>query len=186
MEWKKAPNFVNNIQRQDLWKDEKTGATFAIMKAPKGVYIDQKPHCHPHANQFTFVLSGDRESTDGTRSLFSEDVYNFGYCPKNVMHGTLSEGFKVHEDVIYLHYWDGPDNWGDRDGISGGATGFKVNVEEVEWETFPEGWYLTDVQYHILWKNEDTGAMFLLLKVPVGGVAELPHTHPQADQMGDQ
>ena len=59
-----------------------------------------------------------------------------------------------------------------------------VNGQKVEWKQFPEGWYLTDVQYHILWKNEDTGAMFLLLKVPVGGVAELPHTHPQADQMG--
>ena len=60
----------------------------------------------------------------------------------------------------------------------------KINGQEVEWKKFPEGWYLTDVQYHVLWKNENTGAMFLLLKIPVGSVQELPHTHPQADQMG--
>ena len=60
----------------------------------------------------------------------------------------------------------------------------KVNGQEIEWKKFPDGWYITDVKYHVLWKNEDTGAMFLLIKMPVGGVAELPHTHPQADQMG--
>ncbi len=58
-----------------------------------------------------------------------------------------------------------------------------VNGQKVEWKQFPEGWYLTDVQYHVLWKNEDTGAMFVLIKVPLGGTHELPHTHPQADQM---
>jgi hypothetical protein len=60
----------------------------------------------------------------------------------------------------------------------------KVNGQEIEWKKFPEGWYLTDVKYHLLWKNEDTGAMFLLVKIPVGGLHELHHTHPQANQMG--
>ena len=59
----------------------------------------------------------------------------------------------------------------------------KINGKDVEWKKFPEGWYLTDVQYHILWKNEDTGAMFILIKIPVGGIHELYHTHPKADQM---
>jgi hypothetical protein len=59
----------------------------------------------------------------------------------------------------------------------------KVNGKEVEWKKFPEGWYLTNVKYHVLWKNEDTGAMFILIKIPVGGLHELIHTHPQADQM---
>jgi hypothetical protein len=184
VEWKKAPNFVNNIQRQDLWKDEKTGATFAIMKGPKGVYIEQSPHGHPHANQFTFNLSGVIESPDGTHTSFSEGNYGFRYVPKNEIHGASSEGMKVLEDFIYIHYWDGPDDWSDPDESSGGTLGFKVNVEEVKWETFPEGWYLTDVQYHVLWKNENTGAMFILIKIPVGGTHELHHTHPQAGQMG--
>jgi hypothetical protein len=59
----------------------------------------------------------------------------------------------------------------------------QVNGKEIDWTPFPEGWYLTDVQYHVLWKNDDTGAMFVLVKIPEGGVFELPHTHPQADQM---
>ena len=60
----------------------------------------------------------------------------------------------------------------------------KINGQEVEWKKFPDGWYLTDVQYHLLWKNEDTGAMFILIKIPKGGSHELYHMHPQADQMG--
>lgn len=58
-----------------------------------------------------------------------------------------------------------------------------VNSKEVEWMKCPPGWYLTDVEYHTLWKNEETGAMLLLLKVPVGTVHELPHSHPDANQM---
>jgi hypothetical protein len=27
----------------------------------------------------------------------------------------MSEGLKALEDVIYLHYWDGPDDWDDSD-----------------------------------------------------------------------
>ena len=59
----------------------------------------------------------------------------------------------------------------------------KINGQDVEWKKFPEGWYLTDVQYHTLWKDKDTGAMFILIKIPAGGTHELIHTHPQANQM---
>ena len=111
VEWDRAPNFVNNIQRKVLWKDEQTGATFAILKAPKGVYIEQVPHSHPHSNQFTFRLSGEIKLLDGTSISCSEGDYGFGYCPKNEKHGASSEGMKVLEDFIYLHYWDGPDDW---------------------------------------------------------------------------
>jgi len=116
VEWKKAPNFVNNIQRKVLWKNEETGASFAILKAPKGEYLEQNPHCHPHANQFTFRLSGEMELLDGTKISISKDNYMFGYCPKDEMHGSVSEGLEVLEDVIYLHYWDGPDDWADMEG----------------------------------------------------------------------
>ena len=60
----------------------------------------------------------------------------------------------------------------------------EVNGKEIDWTPFPKGWFLTDVKYHILWKNEETGATFMLVNVPKGGIFELPHTHPQADQMG--
>jgi hypothetical protein len=36
----------------------------------------------------------------------------------------------------------------------------------------------------VLWKNNETGAMFILIKIPKGGAHELHHMHPQADQMG--
>lgn len=111
VEWEKAPNFVNNVQRKILWRDEKTGATFAILKAPKGIYLEQPPHSHPHANQFTFRLSGIIEFPDGARITVSEDDYGFNYCPKDKMHGANPEGAIVHKDYVYLHYWDGPDDW---------------------------------------------------------------------------
>jgi hypothetical protein len=59
-----------------------------------------------------------------------------------------------------------------------------INGKDVHWTPFPEGWFLTDVKYHVLWKNNDTGATFMLVKIPVGGVFEFPHTHPRANQMG--
>lgn len=115
VKWQKAPNFMIDVQRQILWKDEKIGSTFAILRIPKGVYIEQSPHIHPHANQFTFMLSGEMEYPDGTHISFPEDVYDFNYCPKNEKHGAIPEGTKVLEDIIYIHYWDGPDDWDDSD-----------------------------------------------------------------------
>ncbi|OGD57949.1 hypothetical protein A3K78_04890 [Candidatus Bathyarchaeota archaeon RBG_13_52_12] len=115
VEWKRAPNFVSNVQRQVLWKDEKTGATFAILKIPEGVYLEQVPHSHPHSNQFTFRLSGEIELPNGTHIAVSEDDYGFDYCPKDKEHGAMSNGTKVLKDFVYLHYWDGPEDWNDTD-----------------------------------------------------------------------
>ena len=56
----------------------------------------------------------------------------------------------------------------------------KVNNQDIEWEDMPEGFYLTDVKQHVLWRDDETGAHFALVKFPVGGVHELPHIHPQA------
>ena len=111
----KAPNFVNNVQRKVLWRDEETGATFAILRASKGVYVEQSPHCHPNANQFTLRLSGEFMLPDGISIKVSEDNYEFDYCPKGKMHGGHSGGLKVLKDYIYLHYWDGPDDWDSED-----------------------------------------------------------------------
>ena len=59
----------------------------------------------------------------------------------------------------------------------------KINSKEIEWKKYPPNWYLTDVEYHVLWENEDTGATLILLKVPEGSVHELPHSHPDANQL---
>ncbi len=67
VEWDRAPNFVNNVQRKVLWKDEKTGALFAIYRIPKGLDSkEQFPHSHPLANQFRFNISGEMEMPNGT------------------------------------------------------------------------------------------------------------------------
>lgn len=59
-----------------------------------------------------------------------------------------------------------------------------INNQKVEWQDAPKGWFLTDVKMHVLWQHPETGAMFVLIKVPKGSVWELPHRHPQANQMG--
>jgi hypothetical protein len=116
VEWERAPNFVNNVQRKVLWKDEKTGALFAIYRVPKGLDSkEQVPHFHPHANQFRFNISGEMELPNGDVRSFSEDDYGFNYCPKNEEHGAAPKGIKVLKDWIYLHYFDGPDDWDDSD-----------------------------------------------------------------------
>lgn len=57
----------------------------------------------------------------------------------------------------------------------------KVNGKEVEWKDAPKGHYITDVKEHVLWKDESTGAMLALRKIPKGGRHEHPHIHPDAN-----
>jgi hypothetical protein len=112
IEWERAPNFANNVLRKILWNDEKTGALFAIYRVPKGFYqIEQPPHSHSDANQIRFNISGEMELANGDVRSFSEDDYGFNYCPKNKEHGAVPKGVKVLKDWIYLHYFDGPDDW---------------------------------------------------------------------------
>ncbi|MBD3206594.1 hypothetical protein GF319_09675 [Candidatus Bathyarchaeota archaeon] len=113
VEWKKAPNFENNVQRKIIWKDEESGALFALMKIPKGTLIEDLPHCHPKSGQITFHLSGEAVFPDGSKLSIGKDDYRFSYCPKGEMHGHLKKGSKILEDIIYLHYWDGSDEWGE-------------------------------------------------------------------------
>ena len=56
----------------------------------------------------------------------------------------------------------------------------KVNNKDIEWEDPPKGDFLTDVKIKTLWRDEKTGAHFRLIKIPVGGLWELPHVHPGA------
>jgi len=52
---------------------------------------------------------------NGTHITVSEDNYGFDYCPKDKEHGAFSKGTKVLKDYVYLHYWDGPEDWNDAD-----------------------------------------------------------------------
>ena len=62
---------------------------------------------------------------------------------------------------------------------------YPINIDDVEWDETPKDWYMRPVKWKVLWKNDVTDAMFVLLKVPKGeGALELPHRHPQANQMG--
>ena len=60
----------------------------------------------------------------------------------------------------------------------------KINGQDVDWTPFPEGWFLTDVKYHILRQDKETQATFMLLLIPAGGAYEGRHSHPQASHMG--
>ena len=95
VEWDKAPNFVNNVQRKILWRDEKTGAIFALMKIPEGTLVEDLPHNHPKSGQITFHMSGEAEFPDGTTMSIPEDEYRFNYCPQGEMHGHLEKGSKI-------------------------------------------------------------------------------------------
>lgn len=55
------------------------------------------------------------------------------------------------------------------------------NAQEIKWTDAPKNMYLTDVKEKILWYNEETGAIMVLMKLPPGLYA-VPHIHPQANQ----
>ena len=111
VKWSKAPNFVNNVQRKILWRDEKTGAIFALMKIPEGTLVEDLPHNHPKSSQITFLMSGEAEYPNGAKPSLPEAEYRFSYESKGEMHGHLIKGSKILKDIIYLHYWDGSDEW---------------------------------------------------------------------------
>lgn len=56
-----------------------------------------------------------------------------------------------------------------------------VDAKTLEWEDPPRGYYLTDVKQKVLWEDEETGAMTVLVKCPPG-VADKIHSHPEANQ----
>jgi hypothetical protein len=83
-----------------------------LLKIPKGTLVEELPHCHPKSGQITFHLSVEAEFPDGSKLSIGEDDYLFNYSPKGEMHGHMEEGTKMLKDWIYLHYWDGSDEWG--------------------------------------------------------------------------
>jgi len=51
LEWEDPPRgyYLTDVKQKTLWKDEKSGATLALIKFPEGVA--DKIHSHPEANQ---------------------------------------------------------------------------------------------------------------------------------------
>jgi hypothetical protein len=108
IEWEDAPKgyfAVSGVKMHVLWRDEKTGASLALLKAPTGKWPD-RPHAHPNANEWTISWSGEVEAADGTRTKVSADDISFGFNPKSKTHS--SSGGKIIQELMWLRYQDGP------------------------------------------------------------------------------
>lgn len=101
LDWEDPPRgyYLTDVKQKVLWKDEKTGATMALIKFPVGVA--DEIHAHPEANQFIFCLEGEVEDEEGNRMPMDG---HFGYTPKGVKHGAS----KVTKESLLLFFWDGP------------------------------------------------------------------------------
>jgi 2,4'-dihydroxyacetophenone dioxygenase len=97
MPWREKS--LKGLWEKMLWRDEKTGASIALVRFEKGVSI---PHPHSHAsNQSMFCLQGRYEYTAAGVVLTPGCFY---LNPKGHVHGpTLA-----HEETIVLEIYDGP------------------------------------------------------------------------------
>jgi hypothetical protein len=56
-------------------------------------------------------------------------------------------------------------------------------LDDVPWEDAPRDVFVTDVKQKVLWRNDATGATFILLKSPASaGITDRRHFHPEANQ----
>lgn len=113
VEWKDTPKgwyLIDDVKWNCLWKDEETGATFILLKFPKGEGATELPHTHPHANQMGSVLSGEFfQLPDGALRTLGEGNYSFRYSPKEETHGPeKGSKMKFLKETIILQYFDGP------------------------------------------------------------------------------
>jgi 2,4'-dihydroxyacetophenone dioxygenase len=102
LEWEDPPRgyYLTDVKQKTLWKDEKSGATLALIKFPEG--IADKIHSHPEANQIVIGLSGEMEMPDGSlATLTPTAVYIF---EKGEKHGASN----VTKECLTLFFWDGP------------------------------------------------------------------------------
>ena len=102
LEWEDPPRgyYLADVKQKLLWKDEKTGATWALIKFPVGVA--DRLHTHPEANQFSFPLSGEVEMADG--SIVELNGKAASITLKGEKHGRTN----FTKETISLFYWDGP------------------------------------------------------------------------------
>jgi 2,4'-dihydroxyacetophenone dioxygenase len=90
---------LKGVSEKMLWRDDKTGASIALIKFDKGASIPE-PHLHA-ANQFMFCLQGKYEYTKTGVTLTTGSFY---WNPKGNVHGpTLA-----HEETIVVEIYDGP------------------------------------------------------------------------------
>ena len=101
LEWESAPRgyYLTDVKQKVLWRDERTGATVALVKFPVG--LADKVHSHPKANQIVFGLEGEYEDKEGNRISLKG---RFSYVPKGVKHGAT----KFTKESVLLFFWDGP------------------------------------------------------------------------------
>jgi hypothetical protein len=107
VEWEDPPkgDFLTDVKIKVLWRDEKTGAHFRLLKIPLGG-ASELAHVHPEANQWNFMVSGEAERPDGTKMTASEDNYLFWYIPKGQKHA--QQPLRTVKEIIRLQYFDGP------------------------------------------------------------------------------
>jgi len=59
----------------------------------------------------------------------------------------------------------------------------RLNIHKLEWEDAPPGLFFTDVKRKVLWTNDETGALVVLQKFPLGFIESM-HYHPDCNQWG--
>jgi 2,4'-dihydroxyacetophenone dioxygenase len=97
MPWREKS--LKGISEKMLWRDDKTGASIALIKFAKGSGIPQ-PH-HHSSNQFMFCLKGRYEYTATGVTLTAGSFY----CnPKGNVHGPAV----AHEETVLVEIYDGP------------------------------------------------------------------------------
>ena len=100
-EWEIPPRgyYLTNVRQKTIWRDEKTGATLALVRFPEGVA--DKIHSHPDANQIVIGLSGEIEMPDGKRVKINPTLSY--HWTKGEKHGAT----KVTKESLMLFFWDG-------------------------------------------------------------------------------
>jgi quercetin dioxygenase-like cupin family protein len=97
MPWREKS--LKGISEKMLWRDEKTGASIALIKFAEGAGIPQ-PHFHA-SNQFMFCLKGKYEYTS-TGVTLTPGCF---YCnPKGNVHGPAI----AHAETVVIEIYDGP------------------------------------------------------------------------------
>jgi quercetin dioxygenase-like cupin family protein len=102
LKWEDPPRgyYLADVKQKLLWKDEETGATWAMIKFPEG--IADKRHTHPEANQYSFFLRGEVERGDNNVIELNGKVASIQ--EKGNPHGRTN----FTKETIALFFWDGP------------------------------------------------------------------------------
>jgi quercetin dioxygenase-like cupin family protein len=97
MPWREKS--LKGVSEKMFWRDEKTGASIAMIRFAKGCGIPA-PHLHA-ANQFMICLEGKYEYT-ATKTVLTPGC--FYWNPKGNVHGPAI----AHEDTVVIEIYDGP------------------------------------------------------------------------------